>query len=494
LNKIFTTIVVRITIILTLLLGTIHSGPRHYVLAVDNQGTMEQQIDLLLSQEPAIKGAIAGISVRSASTGEIVYAHNGDTRLKPASNLKLLTAATALSTLGEDYTFRTEILTDGVVKKGELFGNLYLKGKGDPTLLKSDLDKMAKKLHESGIKSIRGDIVGDDTWYDNVRYSIDLPWSDEATYYGGQVSALTISPDHDYDSGTIIVKVGPSSLGKHPLVTLYPKTDYVKIKNHAKTVDAGEKRDITITREHGKNVITIEGTIPKNTSEMKEWVAIWEPTGYALDLFKQSLTANEITLHGDVRAGNTPQLAKEIIGDSSIPLSELLITFMKQSNNGHGETLIKEIGKTVKDEGSWESGLEVVKNELAKFGMDTSKLVLRDGSGISHVNLVPANELSKLLFKIQNEKWFNSYLNSLPISGAGDRIIGGTLFNRMNSLPDRAEVRAKTGTITTVSSLSGYVKTKSGEKFTFSILLNNLVDESKGKGLEDKIVSIVANQ
>jgi D-alanyl-D-alanine carboxypeptidase/D-alanyl-D-alanine-endopeptidase (penicillin-binding protein 4) len=461
---------------------------------VDQQGTMEQQIKFLLSQDSILQGAVAGVSIRSATSGEILFEHNGDVRLRPASNLKLLTAAAALASLGEDYTFQTEVLTDGVIKKGELYGNLYLRGQGDPTLLKSDLDEMAKKLSERGIKKIRGDIVADDTWYDNVRYSIDLPWSDEATYYGGQVSALTISPDQDFDSGTVIIEVKPGEIGKQPVASVEPETDHVKIINKAKTVDKDKKRDLRITREHGKNIIVIEGSIPKNSARVREWLSVWEPTEFAVDLFKQAIERNNITLTGIVKSGSTPELAKSLTNDSSIPLSELLITFLKQSNNGHGETLVKEMGKNFKNEGSWDKGLEVVKEQIKKLGMDPSKLVIRDGSGISHVNLVPANEFSKLLYEVQDESWYTSFHNALPIGGSGDRIIGGTLFNRMNTLPKEAEVRAKTGTITTVSSLSGYVTTKTGKQLVFSILLNNLLDESKGKILEDKLVTILANQ
>lgn len=466
--------------------------PNKPVSVIAKFGNFQQQLDKYIKSEPHLKGADIGISVRSAATGKVIYEHKGDTRMHPASNMKLITAASALSTLGRDYTFSTEIGKEGTIIDGTLQGNLYIKGKGDPTLLPADFNDFAKEISEHGIKKIDGNIIGDDTWYDDIRISPDLIWNDEQYYYGAQISALTASPSNDYDAGSVIVEVSPGTIGEKPSVSISPKTDYVQLVNKAKTVSADQEEDLEIGREHGSNVITIEGTIPSDSPEDKEWIAVWEPTMYALDLFKQALKSHGISWTGDVIAGKATSDGEVILTHESMPLSELLVPFMKLSNNVIGEVLVKEMGKVVKDEGSWEKGLEVVEEQLVNFGLNIETLKLRDGSGISSINLLPANEISKLLYAVQKEKWYSSYIQSLPVAGAEERLVGGTLRDRMEEISNHAKIQAKTGTIQSVSSLSGYLSTQESETVIFSILINHLLDEDDGKDIENEIVKILA--
>src|SRR5699024_2977017 len=386
-----------------------------------------EEMEEYLKEEQRIQGALVGINVQSAVDGTTIYEHMSDIRLHPASTMKILTTTAALSVLGENYTFHTEIYIDGFIDQGQLNGNVYIKGKGNPTLLLEDLASLVEKIKKAGITKLNGNIVGDDTWYDQVRLSPDMIWSDEHFYYGSQVSALTVSPDTDYDTGTVIVKVTPTQIGKKPVLETFPKTDYIYVENQAKTYISGDEDDLIIRREHGGNKIIVEGTIPVSLEDITESIAVWEPTEYVMSLLKDIIKSSGISWEGNIQTGKTPDHAQLLYRDSSMPLSEIIIPFMKLSNNGHGEMLIKELGKVVYGEGSWDKGLEVLESELTKFGVYTDTLIIRDGSGISHATLIPVNEMSKLLHEIQNEPWFPSFLNSLPVAGEAERMVGGTL-------------------------------------------------------------------
>ncbi|WP_042460570.1 D-alanyl-D-alanine carboxypeptidase/D-alanyl-D-alanine endopeptidase [Neobacillus dielmonensis] len=456
-----------------------------------NREFLEKKLNILIESCADLQGAIAGISIRSIEDGNIIYQHHGAIRLRPASNMKLFTAAAALNVLGEDYTFPTEIYSTGLIQNHSLFGDLFLKGKGDPTLLKADFDKIAEKLKTLGIQQIEGNLIGDDSWYDDVRYSQDLTWTDETFYYGAQISAITASPTSDFDAGAVEITLTPGSkAGDLVQVEVTPKTDYVQTLNQAITAESGEE-EIIFERIHAQNTILVKGALPIHSEGLKEWIAVWDPTRFALTLFKQSLEEHGIQLSGELESGIVPDSAELVCSRRSIPLSQLLIPFMKLSNNTHAEIFIKEMGKMVTGVGSWENGLEVLTEEIKKLGVNTDTMVIRDGSGISHVNLISANEISKLLFAIQKEKWFPAYLHSLPVAGDGEKMVGGTLRNRMAHL--RGMIKAKTGSISTVSTLSGYLMTKSGRALIFSIMLNNLLDDEKGKEVEDQMVDLIVN-
>lgn len=460
---------------------------------VSKNASLAEKMDAILQAE-ALTGTMPGISIRHADTGELLYSHFGDIQLRPASNMKILTSVAALEVLGPNYRFSTEVLTDGEVTESTLKGDLYLKGKGDPTLLKEDFDQFAIELKEQGIHEIAGDIIGDDSWFDDVRLSEDMSWDNEPSYVAAQISSLTISPNDDYDTGSIIVEVDPGlEVGKSPEVRTIPETDHVTIVNRAETIEAGKAKQISIQREHGTNNIVIEGQMPLDGTMSRTWNSVWEPTDYALDIFKESLEEQGIKINDDAKVvrGVAPEDASLLISKQSMPLEDILIPFMKLSNNGHGEIFTKEMGRSVYGEGSWDNGLQVINDIMSKFALNESAILLRDGSGMSDKTLIPADELSHLLYAVQDRDWFPIFKNALPIAGESDRLVGGTLRNRMTGDSTKGNVTAKTGSLTGVSTLSGYVTTKDGEKLIFSMLMNNYIDGSM-TAIQDLIATELA--
>ena len=412
------------------------------------------------------------VTVRKASTGEIVYQKNGDRGITPASTLKILTASAALETLGENYRFSTDVLTNGSVAKGTLYGNLYLRGKGDPTLLKKDFDHFASILSNRGVKRLSGHIIGDDSWYDADRLSPGISKEDETYYYAAQISALSLSPNTDYDAGSVIVDAKPTVSGRNAKVTLTPATNVVRIINQSKTVPKGNRNTLKIRRQVGTNKIYITGNAPIGSSGVKEWITVSNPTAYAMDVFKKSLASKGITFvaTSKVVQGTTPKNARVLLSKKSMPLKQMMIPFLKLSNNTHAEVLAKEMGKVKYGEGSWDAGLKVMREYAASVGLDVSQWKFEDASGMSHANKISSSQLSKLLHHVRSEPWYGSFYKGLPLAGSNERFVGGSLRYRMKTAPVRGNVVAKTGSLDHVSALSGYAKTRSGEWLIFSVL------------------------
>ncbi|MFV2118922.1 D-alanyl-D-alanine carboxypeptidase/D-alanyl-D-alanine-endopeptidase [Streptomyces sp. Act-28] len=450
-------------------------------------------IDGILT-DPRLDGGAAGVVVADAATGATLYQRNGGDRLVPASNTKIPTSVAAMALLGPDHRFRTEVLAAGRRHAGTLHGDLYLRGTGDPTTLAADYDRLAAGVAAAGIRRVTGRLVADDTRFDTARLGRSWAADDESSYYSAQISALTLAPDTDYDSGTVIVEAAAAGTpGERPVVTLTPRNDYVRVDNRATTVGGGRPDTLSVERAHGTNTLVISGEIPVGASPTKEWITVDEPTGYATAVFADALAARGVRVEGPTRLGlRTPASARPVAAHDSMPLRQLMHPFMKLSNNMHAEALTKAIGYATSGSGSWDAGLSAITGYLEEEGVDTARSRQVDGSGLSRMNLFPADRLAGLLLAVQDAPWYADWYASLPVACDPDRAVGGTLRRRMCDTPAALNARAKTGTLTGASALSGYVTDAAGRRLVYSVVLNNHLASSV-KDIEDAIVVTLAS-
>lgn len=454
------------------------SGPSSPAIALDPSpgvADLTQDLNQILADSRLTIGR-AGVVVRSAESGEELYATDAGKLMIPASNTKLFTSAAAVETLGLDYRFATTVLHSGRKLGSVVNGDLVLRGTGDPTMLAEDYDALAAQVAKAGVKVVTGKLVADDTWFDSVRLGQDWAWDDETAYYAAPISALTASPDRDYDAGSVIVSVAAD--GGKLKVSTTPESDYLKIVNRA---TVGTSNNVLIERQHGTATVVISGTV---ASSYSEWVAVDDPTAYASSLFRKALAGHGVKVLGKTVTGAAPKDAKELAARESMPLSELLVPFMKLSNNIHAEILTKAMGRKVAGQGTWAAGLKVSTDFAKANGVEV--LNIRDGSGLSRRDGFTPASIARLLTAVRAKPWFQTWYDALPIAGNQDRFVGGTLRSRMRDTAAANNVRAKTGSLTGATALSGYVTSADGEPLVFSIMLNQYLSGSP-KDIEDKI-------
>ena len=454
---------------------------------------LAKKLKALMKDSRVTKGKTS-VAVFDAKTGSELYQRRGSSATIPASNTKLLTAASAMHTLGADYRFKTEVIRRAKVTGSTLDGRLYLKGYGDPTARQSDYAALAKKVRAAGIKTVTGKLVVDATYFDSVRYNPAWRTSYADAYYAAPISALTLAPNEDYDSGTVIIKYRAGKVGKKAKITTTPAAAkaYLSIKNLTTTGAKGSSWTVGVGRSHGSGTITVRGRVPSGGSG-SALISVNRPDLYAAAIFRAELKKAGVTVKGGTTVLATPAGKRTVLAtDRSMKLSELLVPFMKLSNNMHAEALTKAMGaKRSGAPGTWSNGLAATRAYLTSQGVPMSGVSLSDGSGLTRDNTLTARALGELLVAVQDEPWFADFKASLPVAGNTKRMVGGTLRYRMNGTRAEDNAAAKSGSLTGVTSLSGYVKGRDGHLYVFSMLSN--YTGSSPRPIEDKLVVTLAD-
>ncbi|HET7463854.1 MAG TPA: D-alanyl-D-alanine carboxypeptidase/D-alanyl-D-alanine-endopeptidase [Longimicrobium sp.] len=421
-------------------------------------------------------GANWGVEIRAQQTGRVLYERNAGKMFVPASNMKLVTGSVALEALGPDFVYRTPVVATGPVTNGVLHGDLVVVGSGDPTIAAdfrggdalAVFRAWADSLRAHGVRRITGRIIGNDDVFDDVPYGRGWAWDDMADYYSAEIGGL------QYNLGVvgITAAAGPTA-GAPARITLDPQTGYVRVVNASRTVP-GAVEQIEVTRADTGNTFTVAGQIPADTPAVRNDMAVRNNTAYFVTVLRETLLASGIRVDGaaldqDELASAVRPVARDTLWvQTSPPLREILPGFFKPSQNQVGEILLKTLGRALRNEGSARAGIAVVDSVTRLWGLPPRKLSQADGSGLSRYNLVAPQFLIGVLEHMRRSPNYQTFYAALPVAG-----VDGTLRSRMKGTPLEGNVHAKTGTVSNVRSLSGYMTTAAGEPIVFSILVNH---------------------
>ncbi len=398
-----------------------------------------------------------GILVQPLSVGLTLYNRDAEKYFTPASNLKLLTTAAALQQLGANFRIRTSIYQNGN-------GILRIVGRGDPSLSDTQLQALAKQLKQKGITQIQ-QLIADDSYIQGDIVNPTWQWEDIESDYGAPGGSFILNQN------IFSLKLVPQAVGK-PLQVVWTDANESRqwqIINQSVTIAQNQPTYINVTRELSGTTLRIQGQLTANSEPYLVDLPVVDPSYYFLRRFRTALATEKITIGKTlVLPGGVNQ--QEIAFVESPPLSELLMETLQNSNNLYAEALLRALAvekPRVKNQTSADVGLEVVKASLTKLGVNPANYVLVDGSGLSRRDLVTPEAFVQTLRLIARTPAASVYRASLPVAGKS-----GTLKGRFQGTSAEGIVQAKTGTLTGVVSLSGYVNPPKYQPLVFSIIVN----------------------
>tara|TARA_Y100000588_G_scaffold192898_2_gene206923 strand:- start:10931 stop:12325 length:1395 start_codon:yes stop_codon:yes gene_type:complete len=411
-----------------------------------------------------------GIKILSLKTGETLYSLNSHKLLMPASNNKLYTCAAALEKLGSDHRFKTSVLQHG--------NNLIIRGGGDPDLTIENLDSLAKITAKK--TSIIDTLFVDESLLDSLHYGPGWMWDEGAWWYAAPISAMSLNDN------CIDFHIEPGELGHPAKVKMVPETEYVRVINQSITVNESiDNNKFKIDRNWAgrTNMFIISGEVLSSASPDTLQRNIFDPVFFSGTVFKEQLDKYGVDVNNIVK-GTGESDASIIAIHTSDSLQYSAHNLMYESDNLTAELFTKSMAVSDSTVGNWKDGLRVIKSYLAdSASIDTSLLRLADGSGVSRYNLSSADQFIKLLYFIYHSDKKDEFIYTLPKSRSNS-----TLKDRL--VLSEARVRAKTGHLSGVSCLSGYIFSEQFGPLAFSMLMNGYRGSAKPyKKLQDKIIN-----
>jgi D-alanyl-D-alanine carboxypeptidase/D-alanyl-D-alanine-endopeptidase (penicillin-binding protein 4) len=437
------------------------------------------------------------VDVRSLDRGESLLSLNAGKLVMPASNMKILTLATAAEILGWDARLTTTLEAVGSVANGVLEGDLIVRGAGDPTINMRNgrgalvFAEWANALRKGGIASIHGRIVGDDQAFDDEGLGAGWAWDYLQYGYAAPVGAL------QYNEDVAELLVAPGAIEGDPATIRLSAGSGLIITNRAVTGAAGSAETIEYKRHLEAPIVEITGSIPLGGQQGTRNVAVVNPTLFFAQSLKDALIASGIEVSGeaadldDIAAHLDPAAERRIVTSSeSPPLREMADVLMKVSQNLYAETLLKWVGRVRAGLGTFAAGREAVQATLRTWGVPDQSYVIADGSGLSRYNYVTASTLAAVLERMYKDpKHRDAFLSSLPVAGQH-----GTMAARLRRTRAEGNAVVKTGSISNVRALSGFVRARNGEMLVFSIVANDfVVPAATVNWITDLAVEILAN-
>ncbi|WP_426689487.1 D-alanyl-D-alanine carboxypeptidase/D-alanyl-D-alanine endopeptidase [Rhodanobacter ginsengiterrae] len=443
----------------------------------DSRAELATRINAQISQ-PRFAAAQWGVAVVSLDSGRSLYAHDADRLLQPASTAKLFTAALALATLGPDYRIPTRLLAGGHLVRGRLNGPLILYGMGDPTLGTSSspdwAEQLASQAAARGLKFVQGDLLADDSYFASPAFGNGWEAGDLQSWFAVPTSALSVQEN------IAMLAVSPTVAGQPARLAFSDDDAGTRIDNRLLTTTAHTPSDINLYRAPGTAVLHAFGTIAADAPAQHFRLAMVDPALVAGARLRQALKRHGIRVTGKLRAIHWPQRETAriahpgLLGEvQSPPLRDIVQRGLKRSQNLYMQNLLLAVGaaQPVSSTGfrsSENRALDALGQLLRQIGVPASSSLIEEGAGLSRRDLVTPNAMVRLLGYLAAQPYAEMMREALPRAG-----VDGTLIRRMKGTAAENNVQAKTGSMSLVHCLAGYVTTATGERLAFAIMLNN---------------------
>jgi len=425
-----------------------------------------------LTEDRLFRDSTVALQVVDLATGQEVYAYNAEVALNPASTMKVITAATALRTLGPEYRFETTLVHDGKLSSdGVLNGNLYVRGTGDPSFVIEDLWKMVYDLKLEGVREVKGNVYFDDTF---MTAESGVPgWTKKADIERGpsyfpSLGALSLN----FNTVAVVAGPGPTVGDAARVDVETPAPGIVEVDNQLTTSASGSRRRILLERDvTGKKVtMKLAGTIPQNSTAQRYYRAVPDSKAYFTAAFAAMMSDQGIRVRGKWLDGEVPERSKPLVRHRSDDLATIVGRTNKHSNNFMAEQVLKAVGAEIAGEGSTAAGLSVVMSYLEELGIPSEEYTLVNGSGLSRQLMLRPSHLNAVLVDMAaDEQVGPEFRSSLAIGGRD-----GTLWARFREDDQVGKLRGKTGTLNGVHCLAGYVQGGDGKPYAFAFLVNDL--------------------